>query len=399
VPNVELPKFKTWDLLKQITRDYHEEGIRAHDNGRKVAWCTALSPHEFLSAMDFHLVFPEHESAVMGAMNASVQLCQIAEDAGYPADLCSYARTNLGCALGEMPMEGVPNLPRPDILMACNNGCVTFNKWFQSLSRTLRVPLVFVDAPFLHDGANADTTERAQEYVIQQLHALPALLEQLTHVRFDYDRLSECVANSGDSMRSWLAGQRLGQNRPSPISSFDTRIEGFRFAETLKTEIAERLANGIAAIPGEKYRLYLDGPPPWFSTRQLAGQFAGLRACVVTGIYTVVFECFQGLDSSRPIETLAEALTTQYSNRGVEYRTKTLLRYAEEYHLDGMIMQWPQTCKPVFIGQYDQIEAIRQNGVPCLIIEGDMCDSRLYNEAETAARIESFVEALESGAV
>jgi len=406
VRDLELPRFKTWDLLKQITRDYHEEGIRAPEEGRRVAWCTALSPHEFLSAMDFHLVFPEHESAVMGAMNTSVGLCQIAEDAGYPADLCSYARTNLGCALAEGPIEDVQDLPKPDILMACNNGCVTFNKWFQSLSRTLGVPLIFVDAPFLHDEADADAIERVQKYTRQQLDALPALLQQLTQLRFDYDRLSECVANTRDSIGSWLAVQRLGQNRPSPISSFDTynlllplvcmrsRSEAVHFAETLKMEVAERVADGIAAIPGEKYRLYLDGPPPWFGTRKLARKFAGLQACVITGIYTLVFECFQELDSSRPIETLAEALTTQYANQGVKHRTEILLRHMEQYHLDGMIMQWPQTCKPVFIGQYDQIEAIRQKGVPCLIIEGDMCDSRLYNEADTAARIEAFIETL-----
>jgi benzoyl-CoA reductase/2-hydroxyglutaryl-CoA dehydratase subunit BcrC/BadD/HgdB len=407
---VKSPRFEAWGLLKEVAERYHREGEVAREEGRKVAWCTALSPHEFLSAMDFHLVFPEHESAVMGATKVSVDLCEVAEERGYPPDLCSYARTSIGRVVrcGGLDEVGeLPNLPRPDLLMACNNGCMTFNKWFESLSRELGVPLVFIDTPFLHDGADAEDIQRVQGYVGQQLGGLPAFLEEFTGRRFDYERLTEAVAKTGSSMRAWIAGQRMGRNRPSPLSSFDTynlllplvclrsRPEALEFAEALAEELAQRVEKGIGAVPGERYRLYLDGPPPWFRTKELSKKFLEHQACVVTGIYPVVFECFEGLDSAHPIETMAESLTIQYSNRAVGHRTGVLMRYVEEYQLDGMIMQWPQTCKPVFLGQYDQIESLRSAGVPCLIIEGDMCDSRLYNEAETDARIDAFLESLE----
>ena len=37
-------------------------------------------------------------------------------------------------------------------------------------------------------------------------------------------------------------------------------------------------------------------------------------------------------------------------------------------------------------------EAERRSGLPTVIIEGDMVDSRLFNEAEAESRIESFME-------
>jgi hypothetical protein len=33
-----------------------------------------------------------------------------------------------------------------------------------------------------------------------------------------------------------------------------------------------------------------------------------------------------------------------------------------------------------------------------LVIDGDMCDSRLYSDTETSTRIDAFIETLEDGA-
>lgn len=406
---IETPKFRSWPLLKQITNDYWEEARRARECGRSIAWCSGVSPSDFLSAMDFFIAFPMNESAICGAGGVSTALCQEAEASGYPSDLCSYARTNIGSVLaGEITKSPIGGLPKPDLLLACNNQCVTVTKWFESLSRTLKVPLILIDVPFFHDGVSQDTLNGALDYVRQQLKGLPTFLEEFTGRHFDYDQLQVCIENTGVALRTWKKGLKMRQYIPSPISCFDVynllfpilclrgRREAVDFYEKLNVEIAERVAQGIGAVPGERYRLHLDAPPPWPRIRQLSNKFASVNACVITGIYPLAFGPFERLDPSRPIDSMAEALIDLYIGWGLERRVDTLMKLIDEYHLDGVVMQWAQTCKPCFMTQYGQIEAIeRRAGLPCLIIEGDMCDARLYSETETNTRIDTFIEILQ----
>ena len=405
---IETPKFKIWPLLKQITNDYWEEGKQAREAGRLVAWCSGVSPSDYLSAMDFFVCFPMNQSATSGVLGNSVKMCEVAEAHGYPDDLCSYARTNIGTALSATGM--IDTLPRPDLLLVCNNQCITIAKWWENLSRLFGVPLVLIDVPYLHDGFEQDDVGRVIGYVRQQLVELPEVLEKLTGRRFDYDRLQECVGHTGSAMRKWHEGLKLRRNIPSPMSVFDVynllfpilslrgRPEALDFYEQLNSELSERVAAGVAAVPGEKHRLHFDAPPPWFRIRELSNKFAEAGMCVVTGVYPLSFLSLTELDTSHPTDSMAEALCTQYVNWGIGHRTEVLIELLKEYHLDAMVMQWAQTCKPCSIGQYDQIEAVRQRlGIPSLVIDGDMCDSRLYSDTETNTRIDAFIETLQGG--
>lgn len=60
------------------------------------------------------------------------------------------------------PMGG---MPKPNLLVACNNICGTVLKWYESLARHFDVPLLVLDTPFLTD----ELTSQAKEYVLDQL--------------------------------------------------------------------------------------------------------------------------------------------------------------------------------------------------------------------------------------
>ena len=54
-------------------------------------------------------------------------------------------------------------------------------------------------------------------------------------------------------------------------------------------------------------------------------------------------------------------------------------------------------CKPFFMGQADILEQVeRRTGVPGVILESDMCDSRWHSDAQLDTRIEAFMEVLSS---
>src|SRR3546814_16320293 len=54
----------------------------------------------------------------------------------------------------------------------------------------------------------------------------------------------------------------------------------------VKAEIEQRVIDGVAALPGERYRLAFDGIMNWNKVGWLANQFADHDAAVICGRYT-----------------------------------------------------------------------------------------------------------------
>ena len=103
---------------------------------------------------------------------------------GYSSDLCSYARADIACA----PINGGPigGLPRPDMLVCCNNICGTVLKWYEVQARFFKVPLFILDTPFCHTGVYRRGQRR---YVQSQIDEYIAFLENVCEKKFDYDRM------------------------------------------------------------------------------------------------------------------------------------------------------------------------------------------------------------------
>lgn len=110
---------KTTDTLHQLMIRHYTEVKMAGEHGKKVAWVTSGAPVELLRAAGILPVYPENHAALCGAQKRGVEFCTAAEEKGYSRDLCSYARTDLGCIYsGDSPVGG---LPKPDLLLCCNN--------------------------------------------------------------------------------------------------------------------------------------------------------------------------------------------------------------------------------------------------------------------------------------
>jgi benzoyl-CoA reductase/2-hydroxyglutaryl-CoA dehydratase subunit BcrC/BadD/HgdB len=63
------------------------------------------------------------------------------------------------------------------------------------------------------------------------------------------------------------------------------------------------------------------------------------------------------------------------------------------YKADGLVMHSNRSCKPYSLGQYDIQRIVRERaGVPVLVMEADMCDSRNFSESQIQTRIEAFME-------
>jgi bcr-type benzoyl-CoA reductase subunit B len=398
----EKRKIKTVAKMKEIMTAYYIDAKTAEQTGKKVAWITSGGPVEPLIAMDVIPVYPENHGAMVGASKMGAELCGKAEAMGYSSDLCSYARADIACA----PINGGPigGLPRPDMLVCCNNICGTVMKWYEVQARFFKVPLFILDTPVCHTGFSAE----AKRYVKGQIGEYIAFLEKACGKRFDYDRIKEVGRLSVQGQRLWQEILDTAMNRPAPISAFDAffhlalivTLRGTQqtvdYYKMLLAEMKQRVADGIGAVPREKYRLLWDNLPVWYRTKWLSEKFASQDACLVADTYTSAW-CYalRYVDENDFLGSMAECHARIYLNIGVDEMARQVMEMADKYDVDGIVMHSNRSCKPYSFGQYDIQRIIReQKGLPTLMIEADMVDERNFSEGQIETRIDAFIEVL-----
>ncbi len=389
--------------MKEIMTHYYIEAKTAGETGKKIAWITSGGPVEPLIAMDIIPVYPENHGAMIGATHLGVALCEQAESMGYSRDLCSYARVDIACA----PTDGGPigGLPKPDMLVCCNNICGTVLKWYEVQARYYDVPLFILDTPFCHTQFSDD----ARRYVKRQIEEYIAFLENICRKELDRDRMAEVGRLSIEGQHLWQAVLDTTVHKPAPMSAFDAffhlglivTLRGTRtvidYYSMLLDEMNTRIKEGISAVPDEKYRLLWDNLPIWYRTRWLSEKFAAHDTCLVADTYTSAWcGSLKYMDPSDFLNSMAEGYSRIYLNIGVDQMAREVIAMIDKYDVDGLVMHSNRSCKPYSFGQYDIERIIRkERGIPTLIIEADMVDERSFSEAQIETRIEAFMELID----
>jgi bcr-type benzoyl-CoA reductase subunit B len=399
-------RLKSFAKMRELMTNYYLAAKDSENRHQKVAWVTSGAPVEFLHAMDVVPIYPENHAAMCGASKMAVELQQASEDKGYSMDLCSYARTDIGSILtGKSPVLG---LPRPDFMVACNNICTTVVKWYEVVSRFYQVPVFMMDMPFLHKGMQ----EHIVDYVADQMKAYVRFLEERTGTEFDRDRFLEVLYKSEETARLWKGILETCRSVPAPMSCFDAFVhiapivtlrgtqECVDYYSLLKTELEERVKDGVGAVKEERHRLLWDNLPIWFNLRGLSERLAEWKACLVAATYADSW-CARifSVEASMKIETIfmeiAKTYLVPYINNNFDDRVQLLKGMVEKYGANGFLMHSDRSCKPYSLGQYViRDEVTRETGVPGLVIEADMNDSRQWAEAPTMTRIQAYLETL-----
>ena len=400
--NKDKRKIRSAKKMRQIMTEYYVEAKTARDNNRLIAWITSGGPVEPLIAMDIIPVYPENYGAMIGASKMGGDLCQKAEEMGYSGDLCSYARADIACST----VDGGPigGLPKPDMLVCCNNICGTVLKWYEIQARYYNIPLFIFDTPFCH----TEYSREARKYVRRQVDEYIQFLENVSKKKIDCDRMNEVGKLSVEGQRLWQTILDTTMNKPSPMTAFDAffflalivTLRGQQividFYQELLAEMQERVKNKISAITNERYRLLWDNLPIWYRLKWLSDTFAAHDACLVADTYTSAWcGSMKYINENDFLDTMAEGYTRIYLNIGVDEMAKTVFEMIDKYDVHGLVMHSNRSCKPYSLGQYDIQKMVQeQKGVPCLMIESHMIDERSFSESQTLTRIDAFMEML-----
>lgn len=404
----ERKEFAATKQMKAVMGKYFADLARGPAEGRKTAWCTSVGPAELLRGMGFHVFFPENHGAMLGAAKMATDLIPLANAEGFSPDICSYLTSDIGSFLkNETPLQkmGLPGVPPADVLVFNTNQCRDVKDWFQWYARRWNVPCLGIHTP----RAISEVDEALVDYVAGQMQALIEPLERVSGRKFDIAELRAAVDLSRQCTMLWKQVLEASAHVPSPITFFDGTIhmgpavvlrglqDAVDYYRLLVQELQERIAGGVAAVAGERLRIYWEGMPIWGKLRDLSTQFLQLRACVVASTYCNSW-IFEDLDPADPFRSMARAYSSIFICRSDDYKERYIERMVEKYRIDGIVYHDAKTCPNNSNSRYQLPQRLRERlGKPFLIINGDLNDLRLYSEEQTRTNIEAFAEQLTQG--
>jgi benzoyl-CoA reductase subunit B len=388
----------------------------AHEEDKKVV--STFVPgnlNELLMCFDFVRNLPETNALQAALRKQSGRLVLDAERNDHSEDVCTYVKADIG-----MMMQGIgptgETMPTPDLLMLSYTGCFTFMKWFELVREHYGCETTMLHIPYQGDGV---ITQNMRDYVVKQLKedVIP-VLERISGIKFDIDRLREYLKESVKAEEDLVWVLESAKNKPSPIDAYFGGVyyigpiftafrgtpEATDYYRTLRQEIAERVAAGKGPIPpegeldDERFRLVVEGPPNWTNFREFWKMFYDEGAVVVASTYTKVGGVYDfGFrhDPDNPLESLAEYCLGCYTNLNLPSRIDMLCKYLQDYEADGLLINSIKSCNSFSAGQLLILREVEERtGKPSAFSETDLGDPRYFSAANVKNRIGSYLQML-----
>lgn len=421
-------------MAGRLVNEYWEMVWRAKEEGKLVCWYEGSAINPFLEAADIVWVHGEAYSAMLAARHQEGPAQQAAEDRGYMKELCSYARTHLGCAVSnqrnrndaDTGMTGIPSdddiaskLPPPDMIISAYAYCSTGQQWDEMTSRLFgkKIPIFNVSIPWIWASKKDAGYIRGQEweetsaYVARQLHDMVKFIEERTGKPYPWDRLRELMTNVKRASELRLEAMDMCTATPAPASFFDWVVsiapinqlpcttDIVDYFTAVRDEVADRVKNGVGAVPREKYRLFFDGIMNWNKVGWLAEKFARYDAAVVAGRYThMAFWQEPGLiDANDPVMGMGQNYLICPNNHSSPILIDLIMDLCRKYQVDGMVIHASRTCRAFTNPQFLIADAASKRlGIQTTMFEGDVVDESFYKDELVNSRVEAMLEAIDA---
>lgn len=401
----EPPPLDSARRLKEIVRAYYRDlELAADDPDRFVAACSCLAPVEIIRALGIAPYFPEHHAALISARHEAARYMARAATEGFSQFSSSAMRADIGVLLsGGSPLSPVYGLrapPRPDLAVYSTNTGQELPRWFEYYGTHFDVPVIG-----LHPAPVLDEMSSSELYgTVERLDRLIEQVERAAGSTLSLDRLVETLEYSAQAALLWREILDLARIAPAPLTFTDmlTHVtpmavlrgtpEAVEYYRLLKSELEQRIADGVAAIPAERQRFYWDGPPIWSALRPLTRMLADQGVVIVASTFCDTF-ALAGLDAHEPVESIARVYATVFGNRSQRYQREHLADRFERFGVDAAILHDSRTAPETSHVRYGLALGVeRQTGVPTLVIEADSHDERLVSVDGLQQQLREFLE-------
>jgi benzoyl-CoA reductase/2-hydroxyglutaryl-CoA dehydratase subunit BcrC/BadD/HgdB len=402
-PKRQLPLSR--QLVNAQTAKCYADAWAAKERGEPVGWSTAIFPQEICETFGVPVLYPENNAASISAKHLGDPFIEHAEGAmGFPINICSYARLNMGMAdvLGDPGFKADPAMPRPDFLLLANNSCTQLMKWYECLSEALHIPIFFMDCLFNY--YEEDPAPHKVKYVRSQIEHYIENMEKFLNRKLDREKFLDVQKRSQLNCQLFNEIVALNQRIPAPMSGFDlfnymsclvlcrgkeSTTEIFR---QLKSEVEEHIRNGTSTFPAEeKYRVHWEGIACW---PNLGVNLKKLKDYNVNAVMNGYVTAWDVRYTPGDLDGMAKAYQISSTN---SLSTPSIMgkrvNSIQDFACDGMLCHVNRSCKlmtfHIFVGR----EIIEKDAkVPVANFDGDQSDTRIFSEAQFETRLQGLVE-------
>ena len=383
----------------QLLLDYYRRPLQAWQEGRPVVAHGCFVPPEIFYALDMVPLCLDSFGIIFASLLKTYpELAAVARGMGLPVEICSSHRMQLALA-----RQGW--LPRPDVIVWSHQICDSSSKTGEMLQRIYDIPGYFLDRPWAY-------REEDVNYYTQELGSLVSHLESLVNRRMDWDQLSQALGFSQEIARLQGDINTLARTVPSPCPNrmgvqfqatnwmFLGQPAGVTLAQTLREEVAQRVAAGRGYYPQERYRLLALYPPPAFRWKLLDWLGREYGASIVGESYAYHWGPWE-LDHHRPLESLARRCfaspVSRHYHGPPQYLIADILEDARTHQVQGALCFAMINCRQ----QCAIIRSLKdilqeQAGISTLVLDIDMLDPTFVTEEELREKLEGFLEMLET---
>lgn len=367
----------------------------------KVVLHEDLVPPEILYGMGLHSWMNEIVGMVVSLIDVSIveRYIDIAENNGTPADICSLPKVNIGVTLsGELPPVAA--------VISSNMPCDGGMKSYLATEQHYGLPTFYLDAPYEFQ------TERANRYFVGQLKEMISWLEQKTGARMDYDRLRVICERRNRMRELELEIWELMRLKPSPLAAepiYFTHMmyticnpgneRGVKLMELILDYTKRIAATGAGAVPGEQHRIVLWNPPVSMFPDLFVWAEQKYRTAMLMDMLT--YRRFNFIDTSTPDTMLAglarvnmEGPMARHTRGPAENFFTDLLHLYDYFNLDMIWMAGHIGCKNTQAILGIMRERCRSRDIPLLVLDYDLCDSRIVSEEGIKRQIDQYMESV-----
>lgn len=420
---------KCWGKAKELRANYYKRFATIKDQGgiRWVGGGWAFDTIPKGLGDDVAHITSEPYGAVIAAgdLKFARECHEACEAKGYARDLCAYMRAYWGSIFLNKYAFGGP-FPKPDFALQTGI-CCSHCKWYQVVSEWENIPYFAID---LSVGPYYDLKPHGIEYLVNQSLDGIEWVQKVTGREFDDEKFIKAVLNEARTGSLWAEVCYLNQAVPAPLdektmyslyvmSILDkSSQEAADFYEELVAEVKERVAEGIAAVDNERFRLITDSQPPW-SFLKLFRYLEEYGAVSVGSFYTFGLTGFWDAEQQPDghikltpavtpqkkgiaIKTREEAVRqmVEWNLKNLEWasmynqhhKTDCMISIVKDWKVEGVILHYNRGCEGSSLGIAENRLGLLNAGIPVVSYEGNMGDDREFDEGTALARIDSFME-------
>jgi len=336
-------------------------------------------------------------SSLIGDQADTEAFIDAAEAAGYSAECCSADKIGIGALTKNL-------FPEPCCMVGINTPCDSqvsvCNGMFELHSDK---PNFVIDVP-------ACSGDRVYTHVAAQLRELISFLEQHTGQKLDWERLKAVVQISNrtsEYLWDWMEWRsRTPTMQPSCLAAFTMPLMimyqgsdlGERLARDLAQDAKNKVQSGVEYFQ-EKVRAIWYQDPVWFDWQMYSWMESELGLTIPIDVFG--YYANEGLIDTSSEESILYGLarkvvdchpmSRQFRLNMDRYIGEFMMLH-ERFNADCGIFAGHVACKHSWGGIGLFKEACKRKGIPLLVFEFDMFDSRITTYKEVQFELKRFIE-------